>query len=313
MRAFLINQFGEPGHVGERPKPEPGEGQLLIRVRAAGVNAMDPIIRAGFAKDFMEHRFPLTPGFDYAGTVEALGPGVAGFEVGDEVFGSVGKSYAGEGSFAEYVTVAATLAARRHSGLSPEAAAALPLAGGTALAAVDDLDARPGDTIAVVGAAGGVGSFVVQLAALRGLKVIAVTRPEHAAYVRGLGAGDVVDYTTGDLTAQLQAMAPEGLAGIVDVFNDAQHLLALVPAIRPGGRIATPAAMGAAQAFEGQPVTAQNVRAATDRVGELAELASGGSLKVEFEVLPLERAADAIDRQSTRGNRGKLVLALEQT
>jgi NADPH:quinone reductase-like Zn-dependent oxidoreductase len=273
---------------------------------------MDPIIRAGFAKDFMEHRFPLTPGLDYAGTVEAIGPGVTGFAVGDEVFGSVGKSFMGEGSFAEYVTVAAALAARRPAGLSAQAAAALPLAGGTALAAVDALDAHPGDTIAVVGAAGGVGGFAVQVAALRGLKVIAVTRPEHAAYVRSLGASEVVDYTTGDLTAQLRAKAPEGVAGIVDVFNDAQHLLALVRAVRPGGRIATPAAMGATEAFVGQPVTVHIVRAATDRVGELAELAASGALKVEVEALPLDQAAAAIHRQSTRGNRGKLVLAVDR-
>src|SRR6266566_1022876 len=165
MRAFFVNTFGETGEVGERTKPEPGEGELLVRVRAAGVNAMDPVIRAGFAKDFMEHRFPITPGLDYAGTIEAIGPGVAGFTTGDEIFGSVGKSYMGEGSFAEYVTVAAGLAARRPAGLSPEVAAALPIAGGTALAAIDALDAKPGETIAVVGAARGVGGFVVQLAA----------------------------------------------------------------------------------------------------------------------------------------------------
>src|SRR5215211_8064714 len=148
MRAFVVNAFGETGELGDRPKPQPEEGELLVRVRAAGVNAMDAIIRAGFAKDFMEHRFPITPGLDYAGTVEAIGPGVAGFAVGDEVFGSVGKSFAGEGSFAEYVTVAAALAVPRPTYVSPEAAAALPLAGGTALASVDALEAQRGDTVA---------------------------------------------------------------------------------------------------------------------------------------------------------------------
>src|SRR5437762_8151481 len=103
MRAFLVEQFGAPGQVGDKPKPEAGEGQLLVRVQAAGVNAMDPIFRAGFAKDFMEHRFPLTPGLDYAGTVEEVGPGVEGFDGGDEVLGAVGKPYAGEGTFAEFV------------------------------------------------------------------------------------------------------------------------------------------------------------------------------------------------------------------
>lgn len=315
MRAFVINEFGETGHVGEKPKPEAGEGQLLVRVRAAGVNAMDPIFRAGFAKDFMEHRFPLTPGLDYSGTVEAVGPGVEGFAAGDEVFGAVGKPYAGEGTFADFVTVAAASAAHRPPGLSPEVAAALPTAGGTALAAVDSLDARPGDTVAVIGAAGGVGGFAVQLAALRGLRVIAVTRCEHEKYVRELGAIDFVDYNAGSLTDQLRARAPEGLTGIIDVFHDAAHLLTLVPAIKPGGRIATPAAMGADQAFAGQPVTAVMVRAATDAasVAELGRLAAAGELKVPVEVLPLDQAADAIHRQSTRGNRGKLVLAVEAT
>jgi NADPH:quinone reductase-like Zn-dependent oxidoreductase len=311
MRAFVVPNFGDTGSLGERAMPEPEDGQLLVHVRNAGVNAMDPIIRAGFAKNYMEHRLPLTLGLDYAGTVQAIGAGVDGFEVGDEVFGSVGKPYFGEGSFAEYVTVNAGLAAKRPAGVPPDVAAALPTAGATALAAVDALEAKAGDTIAVVGAAGGVGGFVVQLAALRGFKVIAVTRSEHADYVRGLGASDVVDYTKGDLTAQLQAKAPEGLAGIVDVFHDAQQLLALAPAVRAGGRIATPAAMGAAEAFAGQPVTAHNVQAATDRVGELAALVADGSLKVEVEVLPLAQAAEAIHRQSTRGNRGKLVLAID--
>jgi NADPH:quinone reductase-like Zn-dependent oxidoreductase len=270
---------------------------------------MDAILRAGFAKDFLEHRFPLTVGLDYAGTVEAVGDGVEGFAPGDEVFGAVGKPYFGEGSFAEFFTVNAALAAHRPAGLSAEAAAALPTAAGTALAAIDALDAQPGDTIAVVGAAGGVGGYAVRLGAERGLRVIAVTRREHAEYVHRLGATDVVDYTSGDVTAQLQGLAGEGLAGIVDVFHDAKGLLELAPAVRPGGRVVSPAAMGLDAAFEGKAVVGQSVRAATDRAGELGELAAKGALDVDIEVLPLDHAAEAVHRQSTRGNRGKLVLA----
>lgn len=310
MRAMVVETFGQAGTIGEKPRPEVEEGELLVKVRAASVNAMDAMVRAGFAKDFMEHRFPLTLGLDYAGTVEAVGPGVDGFAVGDEVFGAVGKSYQGGGTFAEYVTANAAVAAHRPSGLSPEAAAALPTAGTTALAAVDALGADRGQTVAVVGASGGVGGFAVQLAALRGLKVVAVTRPEHEAYVRELGATEFVDYTDGDLTEKLRTVAPEGLAGLADVFHDAQGLLALVPAIKPGGRIATPSAMGTEQAFEGQPVTAQYVRAAQARVGELGTLAAEGRLTVPFEVLPFEQAPEAVHRQSTRGNRGKLVISI---
>ncbi len=104
--------------------------------------------------------------------------------------------------------------------------------------------------------------------------------------------------------------APQGLAGIIDVFHDATALLGLVPAVRPGGRIATASAQGAEQAFEGQPVSVHSVRAAVDRVAELADLASTGRLAVDLEVLPLEQAAEAVHRQSTRGNRGKLVLVV---
>jgi len=311
MRAFIVSEFGDPGRMGIKPQPAPGDGELLVRVRAAGVNAMDPIIRGGFAKGFMEHRFPLTPGLDYAGTVAAVGPGVDGFDVGDEVFGTAGKAYAGDGTFAEYATVAAKLAAHRPAGLSPEDAAALPLAGTTALAAVDALEAAPGDPVAVIGAAGGVGGLATQLAAVRGLSVIAATRPEHLEHVRELGARTAIDYTAGDLVEGLKAAAPDGLVGLIDVFHDAQGLLALVPAMQAGGRIASPAAFGAAAAFAGQPVTFRSVRAATDRVAELGDLAAAGRLVVPIETLPLERAAEAIHRQSTRGNRGKLVLLID--
>jgi NADPH:quinone reductase len=311
VRAFVVNEFGQPGDVGEKAKPEAGDGQLLVRVHAAGVNAMDPIIRAGFAKDFMEHRFPLTPGLDYAGIVEGVGPGVQGFSTGDTVFGAVGKPYMGEGSFAEYVTVDAALAARIPDGLSVLRAASLPTAAGTALAAVEALEAQPGDTVGVIGAAGGVGGFAVALAANRGLNVIAVTRVEHADYVRKLGAKSVVDYGSGDLTAQLQALAPEGLAGIIDLFHDAQGLLELVPAIKSGGTVVSASAMGADALLADQPVKVHMVRAATDRVAELGALAAQGKLDIDVEAVPLDQAADAIHRQSTRGNRGKLVISVD--
>jgi NADPH:quinone reductase-like Zn-dependent oxidoreductase len=308
MRAFMIPEFGDPGTMAERPTPTPSDGQILVRVRVAGVNAMDPAVRAGYAKDWMEHRFPLTPGFDYAGTVEAVGPGVDNVAVGDEVFGAVGKMVAGEGSFAEYVTATAAVAARRPAGLSAEQAAALPTAGGTALAAVDALGATSGDTIAIVGAAGGVGGFATQLAAGRGLRVIGVTKAEHADHVRRLGAAEIVDYTTGDTLVQLRALAPEGVAGIIDVFHDAAGAAALAAAVRDGGAIVSPIAMGLDQALAGGSVAGRVVAAAVDRVGELGDLAASGAISVPVEALPLHRAADAMDRQASRGVRGKLVL-----
>ena len=160
MRAFIVPPFGEVGSVGERPKPEPEPGQLLVKVRAAGVNAMDPIIRGGFAKDYMEHRLPLTLGLDYAGTVRGGRARCRGI------------CARGRGVRRRRQALLRRRQLRRvrdgqrracrpppPAGLAPEVAAALPLAGGTTIAAIDALGASPGDTIAVVGAGGGVGQL----------------------------------------------------------------------------------------------------------------------------------------------------------
>lgn len=310
MRAFMVEQFGEAGRIGERPVPQPGEGEILVRVAAAGVNAMDPVFRAGFAKDWMEHRFPLTPGLEYSGTVEAVGPGVEGFSVGDEVFGAVGKAHAGEGSFAEYVTAVAVVAARRPVGIPAEQAAALPVAGGAALAALDASGASEGDVIAIVGAAGGVGGLVTQLAAQRGLRVIAVTNGANARYVRELGAAEVIDYTTSEVVEQLLALQPAGVAAVIDLFHDVHGAAALAGAVRPGGRVVSGTAFGLDQALAGGPVSGHVFRAAWERAGELGELAAAGRLKVDIAVLPLDRAADALDRQLSKQVRGKQVLAV---
>jgi NADPH:quinone reductase-like Zn-dependent oxidoreductase len=153
-----------------------------------------------------------------------------------------------------------------------------------------------------------VGGFATQLAALRGLKVIAITRPEDDEYVLWLGASEVIDYTAGDVTEALRSKAPDGLAGIIDVFHDAQGLLALAPSVRAGGVIASPAAQGLEQAFAGQR-SGRAVRAATDRVGELPSsrprLAEGGSRGPALDQAPTPSTA------SRRGMRGKLVLRVD--
>jgi NADPH:quinone reductase-like Zn-dependent oxidoreductase len=308
VRAFVITEFGDPGQLSERDTPVPSEGQILVRVKAAGVNAMDPVFRAGYFKEYLEHRFPLTPGLDYAGTVEAVGSGVTAWAPGDEVFGAVAKPYAGEGSFAEFVVVTAGVASRRPAALSPERAAAIPTAGGTALATVEALRARAGDRIAIIGAAGGVGGFAVRLARRAGLSVIAVTRGEHAEYVEGLGATEIVDYTSGNVIGQLRELAPDGLAGVIDLFHDAAGAAPHAAVVRPGGRVVSPIAMGIDQLLADGPVTGLTVAAAVERAGELGQLAAAGELDIDVEALPLERAAEAVDRQASRGVRGKLVL-----
>src|SRR5262249_11105528 len=105
MKAYAIDEFGQPGTVRDVPDPEPEEVQVRVRVTAAGINPFDAAVVNGFAKDYMEHRFPLVPGMDAAGTIDAVGPGVEGWATGDRVFGSVGKPFAGEGTLAEHVAM----------------------------------------------------------------------------------------------------------------------------------------------------------------------------------------------------------------
>lgn len=310
MRAYIIPKFGAPGQTAEVPTPEPDAGEILVRVKAASVNAFDLTVREGFMKDRMEHRFPLILGSDYAGTVAALGPGVSDLAVGDEVFGGVGKSYAGAGSYAEYVTASGALAVPRPTSVSVEVAAALPLAGTTALAEVDAAALEAGQMVLIIGAGGGVGAFAVQLAARRGARVIAVTSEDKADAARKLGATEVLNYAATDLDEQIRRLAPNGVAALIDHFHDAEGLVPLAELVSPGGRVVSPIAYGGEQALAAVPVTFHSARFALDRVAELAALAAQGVLEVPVETFPLARAGEALARQATRQAGGKLVVRI---
>ncbi|MEA2621484.1 MAG: hypothetical protein QOH61_394 [Chloroflexota bacterium] len=310
MRAFAVPDFNGTGSVIERPKPEPGDGQILVRVRAAGVNPMDPVLVAGWMQAMVEHRLPLIPGFDYAGTIEAVGAGVDETRIGQEVFGAVGTPVFGEGSWAEYVVANAALAHQRPEALSPTDAAAIPLAGGEAIALLDAIDAKAGDTLLVIGAAGGVGSYVTRLAANAGLTVLAATRSQSAEDLRDLGAAEVFD--SGDtLVHEVRARYPDGVTAIVDTFHDAEGLRSVAPLVRPGGWIVSPKAQGAETVLADQPISFALVSAAPMRVGELGEMAARGELSVPVEVVPLEDAGRALQAIGAASVRGKLVIGVE--
>src|SRR5476651_857707 len=168
MRAFALDAFGQPGSIHDVPEPEPGEGQVRVRVATASLNPFDNAVLAGYMKDRMEHRFPFVPASDFSGTIDALGSGVHGFSVGDPVFGVTGKMFLGEGTLAEKTTASAGTIAKRPQSLSEVDAAALSLAGVSALMCVDAAALQPKDVVVVVGASGGIGSYTVQLAKLRG-------------------------------------------------------------------------------------------------------------------------------------------------
>jgi NADPH:quinone reductase-like Zn-dependent oxidoreductase len=202
MRAVLLTGYGGADRLvpGSAPRPEPGAGQVLVRVRAAGVNPIDWKIRRGRLRLVLPARFPLVLGFDVAGDVEAVGPEVGHLAPGDAVYAMLDSRHGG--GYAEYAVTGAEAVAPKPEGLSYEEAAAVPLAALTALQALRDLaGVERGDRLAVNGAAGGVGHFAVQIGAAMGARVTAVAGPRNQTFLRDLGAESAIDYTREDLSA----------------------------------------------------------------------------------------------------------------
>ncbi|MDP9250698.1 MAG: NADP-dependent oxidoreductase, partial [Chloroflexota bacterium] len=314
MRAFAVDEFGAPGAIHQLPVPEPAAGEVLVRVHAAGVNVMDPIYTAGWMKDYMEHRFPLVPGIDLSGVVERVGAGVDRFAAGDEVYGIVAKPIVGEGTFADSVVVKADSLAPKPASLTHKQAAAIPHVGLTALAAVEASDPQPGQVVMVVGASGGVGSFVTQLAAARGATVVAVASGPGAAQAREYGASDAVDYSKGDVVEQLRSRHPEGVDALIDLHSDADVLARYGEAVRSGGVVVSPRGPAAAAAPMLQKhgvrfVSANRLPAL--RLPDLTALIDGGQLRVPpIKSFPLEEASAAIAEMAGGHVRGKLVIEI---
>jgi NADPH:quinone reductase-like Zn-dependent oxidoreductase len=224
MRAIAMTDHDTAPALAEMPTPEPEAGEVQVHISAAAVNGFDLAVAAGLTKDYMEHRFPLVLGKDYAGEVSAIGEGVTDFGVGDRVFGTVTKPYLGDGSFAEYVVVPTSVGiAKLPDDVSFTDGAALGLAGAAAHNAMSGASLEAGQNILVVGATGGVGNQLVQLAKAAGARVIATAHTdEERELVTRLGSDETVDHAA-DLTAQVRSIAPDGvdvvfhLAGPFDV------------------------------------------------------------------------------------------------
>ncbi|MFI1354376.1 NADP-dependent oxidoreductase [Streptomyces sp. NPDC020898] len=295
MRAVTLESVPSAPAVTEVDTPRPESGELLVKVAAASLNGIDIATAAGYTQTFMEHRFPLVLGQDFAGTVEALGEGVEGFAAGDAVFGVVLKPFLGAGALAQYVTVAAGHGvARIPAGLTAGDAGALGVAGATAVASLDVVALGEGETLLISGASGGVGALAVQLAAARGAKVIATARPgTQTDFVTGLTGAEVhvVDFT-GDLEGQVRAIAPEGVDTVLHLAGDGAALAGL---LRPGGQLAS--ATGLTQdAVKGHDVTVHTIMADPDAkiLASLAEQVVSGALRVPVTATyPLEKAPEA--------------------
>ena len=313
MQAFALDSIGQPGSLRELPEPEPGPGEVLVRTRAVGVNPFDSVVVQGWVMEYMEHRFPLVPGMDAAGVVQALGDGVDGFAPGDEVFGGVGKPYVGAGTYAEAVTMATSSILARPAWLGLELAAALPLAGSTAITLLDAVSLAPGETVLVLGASGGVGSFLVPLAKQAEATVVGVCSGPNLDYVRERGADDLIDYTSQDVAATLRERHPEGIDAIVDLVGDGAGLLGLSEQVRKGGRVASSVSAADEGKLAERGIRATNVATMISAalLGRLVDgLQDGSLLAPEVHTMPLAAAADALGAIGSHHTRGKLVMTV---
>jgi NADPH:quinone reductase-like Zn-dependent oxidoreductase len=351
MRAVVLTGYGgvERLELREIRRPEPGPGQLLVRVRAAAVNPIDWKIRSGRLRLLLPARMPIVLGFDVAGEVVAVGPEVGDFEPGDPVFAMLDSRHGG--GYAEYAVVGRAAAAPKPEALTWEEAAALPVAGLTALQALRDLaGVRPADRVAITGAAGGVGHLAVQLAVSFGAHVTAVAGPSHQDFVRRLGAARTVDYTREDFTALAGEESASPSAGedhgsgtrrargrdddasdstpSYDTIFDAAgawSFSACEPALSPGGIYVTtnpgPAIFIAQlRSALARLIDRRNARRATafrvkprgEDLEALADLVAAGRLRPAIDrVLPLADVGQAHAASEAGHPRGKIVLRID--
>jgi NADPH:quinone reductase-like Zn-dependent oxidoreductase len=316
VRAVGIREFGgrEKLELLDVPEPKVAPDFVKIRVRAAGVNPVDWKIREGRNEPRFPHVFPVVLGWDAAGVVEEVGAGVVELAVGDEVYAYCRKHFVGEGTYAEFTSVPVTSVARKPQSLDFEHAAAIPLAALTAYQILFfSAGLTAGESVLIYAAAGGVGSFAVQLALDAGAEVIGVASERNRDYVLGLGAYEVIDYTKVDVVDALREFVPDGVDVVVDTVGG-DSLTRAVDAVRDEGRIVTIIQPPTEEHFRQRGITPSYVfvRPDGEALEELGEMADAGRLLVDLqEVLALEDAARAHELSEDGHVRGKLVLRVE--
>jgi NADPH:quinone reductase-like Zn-dependent oxidoreductase len=311
MRAWRVHEFGPPEVMKlERvERPEPGAGEVLVRVQAAGVGPWDALIRAG--KSALPQPLPLTPGSDLSGHIVATGSAVSRLQVGDPVFGVTNPQFVG--AYAEYATASAGMVARKPASLTHVEAASVPVVAITAWQALFDIgELAAGRTVVILGAAGNVGRYALQLARLRDVRTTAVVGGGDVSIARELGATSVIDYRTQRFEEHVRN------ADVVFDLVGGEMQTRAFPIIRPGGKLVSAvsrpdqelaARHGVAAAFFLVDVTSERLAAIADHI-ERGELTTHVGT-----TLPLGAAREAhvmLDRATRPAVKGKIVLAVDE-
>lgn len=319
MQAVVVTEYGGPEvlRAVDVDEPHAGTDQIRIRVYAATVNPADVLLRVGDVDDALRASTlspPYRPGMEVAGVVDQIGPDTStGLAVGDRVMAIMMPIDASGGAYAGYVVVDADQATKAPAGSTHAEAATLPMNGLTARRALDVLDLQPGQTLAVTGAAGAVGGYVVQLAKTDGLHVIADAAPADEQLVTTLGADEIVARGP-DVGQRIRQRHPEGVAAVVDTALQGDEVL---PALRDRGQIAIvrrPGERGTSALHPERGITIQDVWVpdythATDKLDSLRALAEQNKVTLRVaRTYPAAEAAEAHRTIERGGVRGRLVL-----
>ena len=306
MKAVRIHEYGGPEVLKyeDAPKPQPGPGEVLIRVYATSVNPVDWKVRQGYLREMMKYKMPFIPGWDVSGVVETAGTGATRLKPGDEVYSRPDLSR--DGTYAEYVVVRESEVALKPKSIDHLTAAAIPLAALTAWQALyDAAKLSAGQKLLIHGAAGGVGTFAVQLAKLRGAHIIATASKKNHDYLRSLGAAECIDYNTTkfedvvrDADVVLDTITGETMERSWQTLKKGGILVSILEPPKPEKAAA-----------HGVRCHHTFVQPSVDELSEIAGLVDAGKLKVIIErVYPLSEARAAQESNATGHTRGKIVI-----
>jgi NADPH2:quinone reductase len=315
MHAVVVTEYGGRAEAIEVPAPEAHAGQVRIRVLAAGMNPMDRAIAAGAWQSIMPATFPMILGADLAGTVESVGEGSTRFFIGDAVMGQLLIPPLGSsGTYAELVAADAdSTLARIPSGMDAAVAASAPTAGMTGLSIVESIAPLDGNSVLIVGAAGGVGSFATQFAVAAGAHVIANVRAENAERMHGYGAAETVDRTTAPLPELVERTHPDGIDALLDLASDAKAFAALAALVRSGGTALTTRYVADVDGLAEKGVTALNFQlpASSELLERVASaLAAGQITPPPINRISLAQAPAVFAGENGSVRDGKTVIVL---
>ena len=315
MKAIAINEFGgrDKLQLMDLPLPEVKENEILVKIKAAGINPVDWKIREGYIKDLFPFDFPIILGWDAAGIVEHAGSKVTRFKKGDEIFAYCRKPSVHGGAYAEYIVLKEEHGALRPKNISFEEAASIPLAALTAYQSLfDAAKINPGETLLIHAAAGGVGGFGVQLAKDHGAVVWATASEGNKKYVKDLGASQVVDYTKEDFSEAVRSQYPDGVDVVFDCVGG-EVLRKSAEIVKGGGRLVTivddPTDLPRSDIQKEFVFVAPN----SGQLTELARMVEQGRLKTHLSQVfdfTAEEARKAHELSESGHTRGKMVLVL---